>query len=160
MFLEKKAKDDEQQRLKRRWQEDKSREDAKRLKEQRQEKEKEEKSRRIEELRKQLKELEHAESPEDEEMKGEPDDDLEHEEEYEEGDWEDDQGQWPWTEQEEEKGTSSKESSYILIDSTKDSPKEKSSTTQGKVAAGTSPKPKEADKEWRKKTSQSKHSRC
>ena len=43
MFLEKKAKDEEQQRLKRRWQEEKSREDAKRLKEQ-QEKEKKRKS--------------------------------------------------------------------------------------------------------------------
>ena len=120
-FLEKKAKDDEQQRLKRRWQEEKSREDAKRLKEQQQEKEKEEKSKRIEELKKQLKELEHAESPEDEEMKGEPDDDLAQDEEHEEGYWEDDQNQtepWTWTEPEAGKEPSSKESSYILIDST------------------------------------------
>ena len=45
----------------------------------------EEKSRRIEELRKQLKQHEDAESPEDEEMKGEPDDDLAQDEEHEEG---------------------------------------------------------------------------
>ena len=76
--------------------------------------------------------------------------DQEYEEEYEEGHWEDHEDQqepWTWTEQEEDKGTSSKESSCILIDSTKDSPKDKSSTTQGKVATGTSPKPKEANKE-------------
>jgi hypothetical protein len=99
LFLEKKTKDEEQQRLKRRWQEEKNREDAKRLKEQQQEKEKEEKSRRIEEQRKQLKELEHAESPEDAEMKGEPDDDYAQDEEHEEENWEDDQNQpepWKW----------------------------------------------------------------
>jgi hypothetical protein len=36
------------------------------------------------------------------------------------------------------------------VDSTKDSPKDKSSTTQGKVAAGASPKPKESDKDSEK----------
>ena len=116
------------------------------MKEQQQEKEKEDKARRINELKRQLEELEQAANPGNEEMQG---DDQEYEEEHEEGNWEDDQDQpepWTWTEQEEEKGTS-KESSYILIDSAKDSPKDKSSTTQGKVAAGTSPKPKEADKD-------------
>ena len=83
-------------------------------------------------------------------MKGEPDDDLEQDEEHDEGYWEDDQDQpepWNWTEPEGDNGTTSKESSCILIDSTKDSPKDKSSTTQGKVAASTSPKPKKADKD-------------
>ena len=105
-------------------------EDAKRLKEQQQEKEKEEKARRIDELKRQLEELENAANPEDEEMPG---DEQEYEEEYEEGYWEDDQDQpeqWTWTEPEEDKGTTSKESSYILIDSAKDSPKDKTSTTR------------------------------
>ena len=83
-------------------------------------------------------------------MKGEPDDDLAQDEEYEEGYWEDDQNQaeqWTWTDPEADKEPPSKESSYILIDSAKDTPKDKSSTTQGKVEAGTSPKQKEADKD-------------
>ena len=77
--MEKKAKEEEQQKLKRRWHEDKMREDAKRLKEQEQEKQKEDKARRIDELKRQLEELEKAANQEDEEMQG---DDEEYEEEW------------------------------------------------------------------------------
>ena len=44
-------------------------------------------------------------------------------------------------------GTPSKDSSYIFVASTKNSPKDKSSSTKGKVTSDTSPKPKEAEKE-------------
>ena len=102
--------------------------------------------RRINELNKQLEEFEQAQDQEDEEMQGEED---YYEEEYDDDQWaeyEEQQAAWTRTSQEEDKGTSSKESSYIFVDSPKNLPKEKSSTTQGKVAAGTSPKPKEAEK--------------
>ena len=113
-------------------------------------KENEGKSRQIDELKRKLKELEDAGSPEDDEMKGDYDNEQEqYDEEYYEGYWEDDQYQQePWTENaEEEKDQSSKESSYIFVDSAttkRDSPTGKSSTTTGKAAAGGSTKPKEA----------------
>ena len=104
--------------------------------------------RRISELKKQLEELEQARDQEDEEMQGEEEFEEEHDDEQW-AEYEAQQAERTWKSQEEDKGTSSKESSYILVDSTKNSPKDKSSTAQGKVAAGTSPKPKEADKEFK-----------
>ena len=70
------------------------------------------------------------------------------EEDYDDDQWAEYEAQQAaWTSQEDDKDTSSKESSYIFVDSTKNSPKEKSSTTKGKVTASTSPKPKEAEKD-------------
>ena len=74
----------------------------------------------------------------------------EEEEEYDDEQWAEYEAQQAaWKSQEDEKENSSKDSSYIFIDSAKTSPKEKSSSTKGKVAAGTSPKPKEAEKDLR-----------
>ena len=47
------------------------------------------------------------------------------EEEYDDGQWAEYEAQQAaWTSQEDEKGTSSKDSSYIFIESTKNSPKD------------------------------------
>ena len=86
-------------------------EDARRLKEHEIEKQREETMRRINELKKQLEELEQAPDQEDEEMQGEEEYE---EEEYDDEQWaeyEAQQAEWTWTSQEEDKGTSSKESS-------------------------------------------------
>ena len=48
-------------------------------------------------------------------------------------------------------GTSSKESLYIFVESTKNPRKDESSITKGKVTGDKSPKPKEAEKRTQKR---------
>ena len=80
------------------------------------EKQKDEKMRRINELKKQLEELEKAQDHEDEEMLVDEDG----EEKYDEAEWAEYEAQQDaWTSQTDEKGTSSKDSSYIFVESTK-----------------------------------------
>ena len=103
-----------------------------------------EQNRKINELKKQLEELEKAQEVDQDEPEMSVDEFGE--EEYDDEEWaEYETNEAAWKNQEETKGTSSKDSSFIFVESARDSPKDASSTTKGKVADDAGLKTKEAD---------------
>jgi hypothetical protein len=114
---EQQEKDAEQRRLKRQWQEDQQRENAKRLKEQEVERLKDEQRRKIDDLTRQLEELENSQSiHEDEITQDQPMTEEEWENERTQDEWEAYEDQQAQLAQDEAKGTSSKDSSFEVVE--------------------------------------------
>ena len=133
---EKQEKEAEQRRLKRQWQEDKRSEDAKRLKEQEAERQKDEQKRKIDELKKQLEELENAHTMDHEDQVDQDEEMLQEDEQWEDDDWtkeEWDEYEAQNQEPEETRGSSSKDSSYVVVNTPSPKGSRTGSPTKGKA---------------------------